>query len=292
MTDKFAVFILTHGRPDRVKTYETLMRQGYTGEVYIIVDNEDKTLDQYKARFGDKVIVFDKLAISKTFDTGDNFTDRRAVVYARNACFGIAKDLGVDYFLQLDDDYTSFWYKFSPSLKFQDRRIKNLDSLFTSILKFYKSANAMCIALGQGGDLIGGGKGNELKKLYLKRKAMNTFFCKTSRPFRFVGRVNEDTNTYTSLGNRGSLIFTIFNATIIQLETQKNRGGMADLYLDEGTYRKSFYPVMYSPSFVKIYTMGETHKRLHHKIKWANAVPCIMDEKYRKASQKQELPLA
>ena len=29
----------------------------------------------------------------------------RAIVYARNACFDLAKDLGITYFIQLDDDY-------------------------------------------------------------------------------------------------------------------------------------------------------------------------------------------
>lgn len=102
--EKFAAFILTHGRPDKVTTFQTLRKQGYTGKIYIIVDNEDEAIDAYRERFGDSVIVFDKLAISKTFDNGDNFDDRRTVIYARNASFGIAEGLGLDYFLQLDDD--------------------------------------------------------------------------------------------------------------------------------------------------------------------------------------------
>jgi len=88
------------GRPRNVVTYHTLMRQGYTGPVYIIVDNEDKTLGEYRKVYGDKVIVFDKAATAKTFDEGDNFNDRRAVIYARNASFQIARDLGLTYFLQ------------------------------------------------------------------------------------------------------------------------------------------------------------------------------------------------
>ena len=42
---EFAVFILTHGRPDNVKTLATLKKCGYTGKIYFIVDNEDKTID-------------------------------------------------------------------------------------------------------------------------------------------------------------------------------------------------------------------------------------------------------
>ena len=35
------------------------------------------------------------------------------------------------------------------------------------------------------------------------RKAMNSFICSVDRPFQFVGRINEDVNTYVLLGSRG-----------------------------------------------------------------------------------------
>ena len=108
MDNNFAAFILTHGRADNVITYETLKKTGYTGKIYIVIDNEDKTSKDYYDRFGNKVVVFDKKKISKTFDEADNFNDRRSIVYARNACFNIAKKLGIKYFIQLDDDYTTF----------------------------------------------------------------------------------------------------------------------------------------------------------------------------------------
>lgn len=89
----FVAFILTHGRPDRVLTYEKLRKHGYTGKIYIVCDDEDKTLPEYRKRFGD-VLVFSKSEIAKTFDEGDNFGDRRAIIYARNACFELAQQIG------------------------------------------------------------------------------------------------------------------------------------------------------------------------------------------------------
>lgn len=282
-TERFAVFILTHGRPDKVITYKTLRRQGYTGDVYIIIDNEDKTADRYRQLYGDKVIVFDKAKIAAEFDEGDNFNDRRAVFYARNACFGIAQDFGIDYFLQLDDDYTNFMHKFDANLVYAERRAKNLDRLFRLVLDYFKSIPATTIALAQNGDYIGGSEsttgGNAL---WLKRKAMNSFFCSIERPFSFVGRVNEDVNTYTLRGLRGELIFTFFNNSIEQVQTQANSGGMSEMYLDSGTYIKSFYTVMYAPSCVNIRDMGPIYRRVHHNIKWNNAVPCIVGEHHRK----------
>lgn len=63
----------------------------------------------------------------------------------------------------------------------------------------------------------------------------------------------------------------------------KNAGGMTDLYLDSGTYVKSFYSVMYCPSAVKVAVMGgDAEKRLHHNISWNNCAPKILRENYRK----------
>lgn len=288
MNKDFVVFILTHGRPNNVLTYNTIRRIGYTGKIFIIIDNEDPKINEYKKIFNDKVIVFDKKEIAKKFDTGDNFKENRSIVFARNACFEIAKNLNITYFLQLDDDYTSFRYYFNQNLYLKRYTVKNnLDKIFNTVLKYYKKINALTIAFAQGGDYQGGSENEFLKDIKIKRKAMNTFFCSTKRPFKFLGRVNEDVNTYVNLGLKGNLIFTIFNIGIEQRPTQSNAGGMTDLYLNEGTYVKSFYSVMYAPSCVKIAMMGNVNKRIHHKILWNNAAPMIINEKYKKKVAKQ-----
>ena len=127
--NKFAVFILSHGRAENVITVQTLRNCGYTGDIYIIIDDEDKQGDLYKKIYGDKVIVFSKKEMDGTFDIGDNFNDRRVVVYARNKCHDIAKSLGLDYFLELDDDYNSFCYRYEENDMLRKIEIKNLDKL-------------------------------------------------------------------------------------------------------------------------------------------------------------------
>lgn len=281
MRNDFAVFILTHGRPDNVKTYETLKRLGYTGKIYIVIDNEDKTADEYYERYGEQVLMFNKLAISKTFDTADNFQERRTVVYARNACFQLAEYLGIKYFLELDDDYTSFQWRYVEGRKLKITECRQLDRLFSLMIDFLEVSGALTVAFGQGGDFIGGKDAGNFKKSLL-RKAMNTFFCSVDRPFKFVGRINEDVNTYTSLGGRGELLFTVTKAMITQTQTQSNKGGMTDVYLASGTYLKSFYSVMYCPSCVKVSVMGDKHKRIHHRVIWNNCVPKIISEEWKK----------
>lgn len=279
----FAVFILTHGRPDNVITYNTLKKAGYTGDIYIVIDNEDKSAEKYYENFGDKVIMFDKKAVSETFDEADNFEDRRAIVYARNACFDLAQDLAITYFIQLDDDYDRFDYSFKKDLQYNTahKPILNINKVFNILINFYKETNIKSIAMGQGGDFIGGHQSGLWKK-QLKRKAMNSFICSVNRPFKFIGRINEDVNTYTRNASVGDLFFTTALLRLNQKETQSNEGGMTDIYLDKGTYFKSFYTVMFMPSSVTINTMGISKRRLHHRVKWNNTVPVILEEKYKK----------
>ena len=279
----FAVFILTYGRADRVITYDTLLNCGYTGKIYFICSDDDKELKEYKRLHKDKVIVFSKKDYKGTFDIGDNFNDERVVVYARNACFDIAKNLGITYFMVLDDDYNRFDYSFKKDLQYNTahKPIKNINKVFDVLLSFYKETNIKSIAMGQGGDFIGGHQSGLWKK-QISRKCMNSFLCSTKRPFQFISRINEDTTTYTYLGSKGDLFFTTALLRLNQKDTQSNEGGLTDIYLDQGTYVKSFYSLMYMPSSITINTMGIAHRRLHHRVKWNNTVPVILEEKYKK----------
>ena len=111
---------------------------------------------------------------------------------------------------------------------------------------------------------------------------MNSFLCSVDRPFQFVGRINEDVNTYTHFQSKGYLFLTIVNASLTQRGTQSNPGGMTDIYLDNGTYIKSFYTILFQPSSVKIGIINSKHKRLHHSINWIKTVPQIIREEWKK----------
>lgn len=213
-------------------------------------------------------------------DAADNFKDERAVVYARNMCHQIAKKLNLDYFVELDDDYTSFNIRYDKYGVMGCKKIENLDFVFQLMLNYLEKSGAKSIVFSQGGDFIGGV--NTSLKDGFKRKVMNAFFCKTNREFKFYGKINEDYTAYTYLGSKGDLFFTLMNLSLEQLQTQSNNGGLTDIYLNLGTYVKSFYSVMFMPSAVKISVMGNKFMRIHHKTKWNNCVPKIINEKYKK----------
>lgn len=287
MRKDFCIFILSHERADNVITTRIFDRNNYTGKWYIIVDNEDKTVEEYINNFGkDRIIVFDKNKACLETDRADNFDYRKTVVTARNEVFNIAKRLKIKYFIVFDDDYTSIDYRFSKDLVYKHNVIKAhiFEQIIEAMIKFFEAdKRILSLTIAQGGDYIGGAGNKMGEKIRIKRKAMNSFLCSVDRPFKFVGNINEDVNTYCKLGQEGHIFVMLNQIALQQAQTQKQKGGLTTAYLNYGTYVKSFYSVLYCPSFVKISTTGYVEKRIHHKILWKNAVPCILNEKFKKS---------
>lgn len=284
---KFAVLITTHGRPDKVLTHKTLRELGYSGRIILVVDNLDKTLPQYIEKYGDEVVVFDKTERAKTVDRADNLPELTAVVFARNECFDIAERLGIETFLQVDDDYTIFQFRFDENLQYRPSTVKvrGLDNIFPAFIKFMETTPVHCIAMAQGGDFIGGNTGKKKLVVRASRKVMNTFFLSTKKRVQFFARMNDDVTTYTYGGSIGQIFLTTNQINICQPRTQLVAGGMTEVYQEYGTYVKSFYSILFHPSSIKVKTLEDKlGKRLHHAIAWRYTVPKIIREEHRKAS--------
>jgi hypothetical protein len=285
-TPNFAIFILTHGRADNVITYHTLRKSGYTGKIYLICDDEDKTLSEYQSKYKDQVIVFSKQAYEGKFDIMDNFEGNKVIVYARNACYDISRELGLDYFFEYEDDYTGFYHRFIEGPTLRAKQVKSMDEICQAFIECLEKTNATTIAMAQGGDFIGGA--GSFNHLQYKRKAMNSFVFKVNKDPAddciFIGRMNDDVNTYLTQGRTGKIFCQIANVILVQLQTQSNLGGNTEAYKTMGTYVKSFYSVMAAPNCCKISMLVTTHPRIHHKIDWNRAVPKIMHERYKKAT--------
>lgn len=281
MNERFGVFILSHGRADRVYTHKTLRKQGYTGEIKILIDDEDETEHKYRELYGDDVLVFNKEEWRLKTDVMDTFQRRDVVVFARNAVFQIAREEGFKYICVLDDDYKAFEYRYIEDNKLKVWRPKKLDAIFESALKFLKTSKAYCYAFAQAGDLIGGKNCNRFQERVM-RKIMNTYFFDVDKPVVFSGTLDEDMVASLRCGLSGELLLTSVDMTIVQMKTQANSGGLTDAYLDMGTYTKSFYAVMMNPSICKIAMMGDKHMRIHHKVKVGGMAPMIISGRYRK----------
>lgn len=276
----YAVIIPTHGRYDRVFTIDSLRKSGYTGDIYLLCDDEDKQLYQYKEKYGDKVIVFSKDEYIGKFDKMDNFGNKACVVYARNAMWDAAKKIGLKFFIVADDDYTMYRFRIDNKQCYRTNiQIKNMDAVFNAYFDFLKKSNVDTVCFAQDGDYIGGFSNSKISGGYKPyRKMMNLYFFNVDRPLEFKGTINEDLTSSVTEGVLGKKILTCMMTSLLQKETQSNLGGLTEIYLELGTYVKSFYSVMAAPSCVKVALMGDKQMRLHHAVTWKNAVPKIIRE--------------
>lgn len=279
--NKFCIFILTFGRPFKQITLKTLKKLGVTAPIFLICSDDDKKLNEYRQEFGDMVKVFNKKQAIKecNIDLLINDAPRKTIIYARCYTFKIAEQLGYKYFIQLDDDYSGFYVvNFRTNSWYLKNKI-DLQSIFQKAIDYYaKNKILLGFSFSQGGDFIGG---ISKEKQRIKRKAMNSFFCDIERPLKFKGAINEDVNFYIDDGAKFGITMQIHNIKLRQEQTQKNKSGMTEVYLNSGTYIKSFYSVLIAPSAVKIGVMGNKNKRIHHKINYNRICPKILREEIK-----------
>lgn len=280
MRKDFAVFILTHGRAKTITTFKAMREHGYTGDMWVVIDNEDDQEDLYRERFGDAVIQFDKRDYLCKTDLGDTEDDRRIGVFARNFIQDKAKEMGYSYHLQLDDDIHGVSLRHVVDGKLKATKCRKLDVVFDGMCDFLDTTNITSLSFGLS-PYYAGGVANLSWDKQLIPKCMTTFLMRANDVNYFNMRMNDDITTSALNGMRGKLYLT-FMPTMLDVDgTQVQSGGMTEIYQDNGTYRKSFYSVMAMPSCVKIGSMGVNDYRCHHQISWNNCIPKILNEHWK-----------
>lgn len=280
---KYAIFVISHGRShyDKLPTLKCLEQSGYTGDLFVVIDDEDEEAPIYMSKYGDKVIQFSKKEYDY-IDTCDLIPEHTGTPYVRNAMHDIAKKLGYEYYAVFDDDYTSFRLIMNRGAYLRHAPVNSMDRFIDAMFEMLKDTGADCCALSQIGDFIGGLNSGNINTPTLRRKVMNTFFCSTEKPLSWVGRTNEDVSLYVCGGIRGQIYITNYMLAVVPSQTQALKGGLTDFYRSYGTYNKSMYTVIQAPSAVKISVVGDKHPRIHHYAQSVNYTPCILDERHRK----------
>ncbi len=137
----YSVFILSHKRADRVETYSTLRNSGYTGEIYIVIDDEDPQCSLYQERF-ENVLVFNKEMWINSTDTVTNDKKKSSPVYARNFIEQTARDMGYDAYIVMDDDIINLRFRYIENYVAKSQALKsNLDEVLSEYMNYLVSAN-------------------------------------------------------------------------------------------------------------------------------------------------------
>lgn len=282
MRDDFAIFITTHERPDKQKTLEWFLNSGYTGKYYLVVDDMDRTKDDYLRRYGkNNVLIFNKIKYWEICDTLNNRQHLAAVLYARQFVEDAALEMGLKTFLVLDDDISRFAARMPKNGKM--KRYKNIkaDDFVEAYVSFLLQGGFASINPGTQNLYMGGEETIEK----FPRKGSNAFFRNAQIPIKWLSAMNEDIITCIEYNKKGIMMCS---AMPICCETPKAgtgkiMGGMKEIYEAMTDYERAFYAVIVDPArcYVKMSKNKDGHQ-MGIARKWTAGDPCILNERWQK----------
>ncbi len=278
MRDDFACIVISHGRPE-CNTVKIFRSSGYTGKIYIVVDDEDKSLPDYVAKYGDDVHVFHK---TDNFDTGDLGGNKGVATYARNECRQVAEKHGLKYYFMLDDDFKSLSYRYNDGGHLKAVKARGLDKVLEGICRYFDESTVECLGFGTAVDYIGGVPTFESGRP--NRSVMGGYFLRTSNKFEWPCRYSEDSIADIAQSRKGQAWFRfipVMSILALWLPKRKNdlSGGCISAYESEGSFKLRFYSVMYHPDCVSMRSSGDGYDNL---IRNNNAYPKIISGRYKK----------
>jgi len=254
MREDFAIFILTHGRPNTQSTLDTIRREGYTGKVYLVVDNLDTTLSQYTHRY-DNVIVFDKIEYVKRTDCGLSEPKINFAVFARNAIEDIAKNMGYRFFGMFDDDVKKLRFRYEEDNRLMSAEVTNLDKVIDAIIEYMDSCNIATTSFAAVPAFIGGL--NRLDQRNLDsgklRECFNVIFRNSLYDVNWGLNMHEDRITSMMCGRKGQVwqMFLFIQMDLGEL-FGKNEGGNSEVYRTMDEFHQVFFPTLVFPDSVYV----------------------------------------
>lgn len=277
MRNDFAVFITTHGRPN-CKTFHTLRRQGYTGQMFCVVDDLDTTVDEYVKNFGkEHVLVFEKYA---QLDSVERMTSDRVlstVLYARHACFELADALNIKYFMICDDDIELFRHKYDTGESLKSIPVESMDEVLTNVVNYFATTNVACLGISDSGAFFGGRNGAYQNKY--QRMISVCYLCKTDDPIEFGSICFEDLWSTVQNSRAGKVLFeTMFLCHSGEPMGSGASGGTTDFYKQNSLFKRNWYDVIAFPDCFYINqktVLGRRH---------VNMCPKIVSSTYRRVS--------
>lgn len=249
MRSDFAIFIPTHKRPNTQYTLDLLRNCGYTGEIFLVVDDLDPTVNEYKSKYGDKVLVFNKLEYVNKTDTGMSVPQINFAVFARNAIEDFAITLGYKFFAVFDDDMVKFRYRYDDDGVFRSTKITiNMDKIIDTYVSFIDESNISCVSFGSLNNYMRG-----VDSLYIETSRLRLccaiFFRNTNFKVDWKLNMCEDRITSLYYGQLGQVWLQLLQ---VQLDTMPMGGefigGNTDVYKSLDKFHQVFFPVIVLPS--------------------------------------------
>lgn len=252
---KSVVYICTHGRPGKQITHKALRDAGYTGEIILVIDNEDECGHGYLefVKYDDKtwLHIFDKQKVLDSTNTTNSPPNRKTILYAKNACEQFAKQDGVDCFVICDDDIPGFRYRYieDGSCKSQNI-ICNMDQVLEAHYDFILKSNIATTSFGMAQFYFTGANCFDNDNLQKWRVPYTFVFRNARHKVDWVSDYGEDITTAIEQSRHGqfqcAMPFVQMNLSPMGV----GDGGMVELHKD--TFKLSEYGHIWHPDCEQI----------------------------------------
>jgi hypothetical protein len=277
---RFAVFILSHKRADRVETYSTLRNSGYTGEIYVVIDDEDPQQLLYQERF-ENILVFNKSKWIESTDTVTNDKKKSSPVYARNYIEFKAGEMGYDAYIVMDDDIINLRFRYVENYVAKSQALKSsLDEVLEAYINYLLTANIATLSFATVMVYAGGVHSEaDMVRLASHRYTCQIHMRNLAFPVDWISLANNDS---ISANNTAKLGYLWWALPFIVYDSPKMNtlpGGMKEVYDGVSEFRRAFMSTVVSPSVCRV---GCSKDRLAIKRDLKAAYPVIISGRWKK----------
>ena len=281
MRDDFAIFICTYGRPNNQLTLNTLRKSGYTGRIYLVLDNTDSTIQQYIDNYGaDNIVIFDKNHYINSIETVSNDPKYACIVYAKNAVENIAKIIGLKSFVIADDDVFSLRFRYADCNVLRSKRIvSHMDDVVDEINDFLLNANLCAVSPLYTTFFMNGVKSLESDSIENARYMYIFVFRNSAYTVNWISDYVEDNITSFEQNKVGNCMLSI---PFVQHDStppkKRTEGGMSETYASN-----TFLLCMRGCTIEPAYMSAQWYKtKFVPKIQRKNSLPKIISGRYKK----------
>ena len=274
------ILIPSYHRPYNVKTAKYFLKKGWDPKkIHIVIDDEADDRVDYENEtelLGCNLHIFNMAEARARFDYVHRpSVSRRSAGQARNMFYDLVKDLGIDFYLVIDDDTTNYQVRpyavYTRSAKGED-----LVNVFDAIREFMLKRKIGVFGLSQTGDMFAVPYLN-----VLRNKVMNTTFINTKYIYRGErGIQDNDTSQFVGIMNEGYFTGSLASGLVLaQTASAKQDGGLTDLYRENKLLNKSLVTPIQFPTAIHAEKQQKNGGRLHHKINARYLYPKILKGK-------------
>lgn len=271
------IFIPSYKRSDNNKTVKYFSKIGYDkSKLHVVIDDECGEVDLYEEQCEKDgvnlhIVSFEKSVKLFDFVHRPN-PGRRAAGQFRNLFHDVAKGLGLNFFIVIDDDTTG--YEFRPfGVYKRSATLEDILIVFQGVKEMMERQRIGLFALSQTGDMFA-----RYEKRLMRKKVMNTTFYNMEYIYRGErGIQDNDTSQFTGVMNEGLFTGSMASGVVLQqTQSAKAKGGLTEAYEDLKLLSKAMICPIQFPSAIRGERQKMNGNRLHHRVNYRYLYPCLI----------------